>query len=147
MRLRQRGVGRARLSLSSRAQASAAPPRALAVTRNQPYGVRRQRCFGGNDFGTLYITSASQNLSVSALEEQPLAGSVFAAYPGVKGLPEARFAGPVLRGWSLSGTVTLQDGTPVDPFYFAIDFANSGTPNEARTLFSISRANSGCSFR
>jgi hypothetical protein len=44
-------------------------------------------------------------------------------------LPDARFAGGLLRRWSLSGTVTLQDGTPVDPFYFAIDFANSGTPN------------------
>ncbi|HXB70012.1 MAG TPA: TonB-dependent receptor [Candidatus Acidoferrales bacterium] len=44
-------------------------------------------------------------------------------------LPEARFAGPVLRRWSLSGTVTLQDGTPVNSFFFAIDFANSGTPN------------------
>jgi TonB dependent receptor len=44
-------------------------------------------------------------------------------------LPEARFAGPLLRQWSLSGTVTLQDGTPVNPFYFALDFANSGTPN------------------
>ncbi|HMC63267.1 MAG TPA: TonB-dependent receptor [Candidatus Solibacter sp.] len=44
-------------------------------------------------------------------------------------LPEARFAGPVLRRWSLSGTVTLQDGTPVNAYYFAIDFANSGTPN------------------
>ena len=43
--------------------------------------------------------------------------------------PTPRFAGPVLRGWTLSGTVTLQDGTPVDPFYFALDFANSGTPN------------------
>jgi len=31
--------------------------------------------------------------------------------------------------WTLSGTVTLQDGTPVNPFYFALDFANSGTPN------------------
>jgi sugar lactone lactonase YvrE len=50
-------------------------------------------CFGGDDFGTLYITSASQNLSVSSFEKQPLAGSVFAANPGVKGLPEARFAG------------------------------------------------------
>jgi outer membrane receptor protein involved in Fe transport len=44
-------------------------------------------------------------------------------------LPDARFAGPVLRGWSVSGTVTLQDGTPINPFYFALDFANSGTPN------------------
>jgi outer membrane receptor protein involved in Fe transport len=33
------------------------------------------------------------------------------------------------RRWTLSGTVTLQDGTPVNPFYFALDFANSGTPN------------------
>ncbi|MBV8902144.1 MAG: TonB-dependent receptor [Acidobacteriia bacterium] len=48
-------------------------------------------------------------------------------------LPDARTASPLsralLRGWSLSGTVTLQDGTPVNPFYFALDFANSGTPN------------------
>lgn len=34
-----------------------------------------------------------------------------------------------LGKWTLSGTVTLQDGTPVNPFYFALDFANSGTPN------------------
>jgi outer membrane receptor protein involved in Fe transport len=34
-----------------------------------------------------------------------------------------------LQKWTFSGTVTLQDGTPVNPFYFALDFANSGTPN------------------
>jgi outer membrane receptor protein involved in Fe transport len=44
-------------------------------------------------------------------------------------LPEPRFAGGLLRRWSLSGTVTLQDGMPEDPFYFGLDFANSGTPN------------------
>ena len=44
-------------------------------------------------------------------------------------LPGTHVAGPLLRNWSLSGTVTLQDGTPLDPFYFALDFANSGTPN------------------
>jgi outer membrane receptor protein involved in Fe transport len=44
-------------------------------------------------------------------------------------LPAWKPAGPVLRGWSVSGTVTLQDGLPEDPFYFALDFANSGTPN------------------
>jgi outer membrane receptor protein involved in Fe transport len=44
-------------------------------------------------------------------------------------LPESGAAGPLLRRWSLSGTVTLQDGTPENPFYFALDFANSGTPN------------------
>ena len=31
--------------------------------------------------------------------------------------------------WSVSGIVTLQDGTPLNPVYFATDFANSGTPN------------------
>ena len=32
-------------------------------------------------------------------------------------------------GWELSGLVTLQDGTPLNPVYFAFDPANSGTPN------------------
>jgi hypothetical protein len=36
---------------------------------------------------------------------------------------------PILRRWRLSGIVTLQDGTPVNPFYFAFDPANTGTPN------------------
>ncbi len=44
-------------------------------------------------------------------------------------LPDLVRTGPLLRGWTLSGAVTLQDGTPVNPFYFALDFANSGTPN------------------
>ena len=44
-------------------------------------------------------------------------------------MPDVRAAGPLLRNWSLSGTVTLQDGTPVNPFYFSLDFANSGTLN------------------
>jgi hypothetical protein len=49
-------------------------------------------------------------------------------------IPEVRAAGPLLRGWSLSGTVTLQDGTPVSPFYFALDFANSGTLNRPNVV-------------
>ena len=44
-------------------------------------------------------------------------------------LPDTHFAGPLLRQWSLSGTVTLQDGTPENPYFFGLDFANSGTPN------------------
>ncbi len=32
-------------------------------------------------------------------------------------------------GWELSGLVTLQDGTPLNPVYFAFDPANTGTPN------------------
>ncbi len=42
-------------------------------------------------------------------------------------LPQTHFA--AIRNWTLSGTVVLQDGTPVNPFYFGLDFANSGTPN------------------
>jgi hypothetical protein len=57
---------------------------------------------------------------------------VTAAY--VWRLPDARFAGPVLRHWTLSGAVTLQDGMPVDPFYFALDFANSGTHNRPNVV-------------
>lgn len=30
-------------------------------------------------------------------------------------------------GWELSGVITLQDGTPLDPFYSALDIANAGT--------------------
>ena len=31
--------------------------------------------------------------------------------------------------WELSGLATLQDGTPLNPVYFAFDPANTGTPN------------------
>ncbi len=44
-------------------------------------------------------------------------------------LPALRFTGPVWRNWQLSGIVTLQDGTPLNPVYFAADYANTGTPN------------------
>jgi L-arabinonolactonase len=50
-------------------------------------------CFGGADFDTLYVTSATQRLTPEELAKQPLAGSLFAVRPGVKGLPEARYAG------------------------------------------------------
>jgi hypothetical protein len=39
------------------------------------------------------------------------------------------FAGRLLNSWQLSGIATLQDGTPLNPFYFAYDGANTGTPN------------------
>jgi len=42
---------------------------------------------------------------------------------------EPRVFRPVLSGWEWSGIVTLQDGTPLNPAYFAFDPANSGTPN------------------
>lgn len=50
-------------------------------------------CFGGKDFDTLFITTATQRLTPEELARQPLAGSVLAVRPGAKGLPEARYAG------------------------------------------------------
>jgi sugar lactone lactonase YvrE len=49
--------------------------------------------FGGDDFGTLYITSARTRLSAEQLAAQPLAGSLFKCRPGVRGLPLDEFAG------------------------------------------------------
>jgi len=47
----------------------------------------------------------------------------------VVGLPAVRAFGPVLRNWQLTGTVTLQDGLPLNVFYYAFDPANTGLPN------------------
>jgi hypothetical protein len=49
-------------------------------------------------------------------------------------LPSTNLLGPVARNWSFSGIITLQDGTPVNPVYFATDFANSGTPNRPNVV-------------
>jgi L-arabinonolactonase len=49
-------------------------------------------CFGGQGLDTLYISSARQRLTPEQLAREPLAGGVFAVRPGVRGLPEARFA-------------------------------------------------------
>lgn len=42
--------------------------------------------FGGPDLGTLFVTSAWDDLSDGARADQPLAGCVFAFEPGVRGL-------------------------------------------------------------
>jgi L-arabinonolactonase len=49
--------------------------------------------FGGEDLGTLYVTTATQRLTPEELAKQPLAGSLLALQAGVRGLPEGRFAG------------------------------------------------------
>jgi sugar lactone lactonase YvrE len=48
--------------------------------------------FGGPGLGTLFITSAYQNLGDEQRARQPAAGALFAIDVGVRGLPEARFA-------------------------------------------------------
>lgn len=49
--------------------------------------------FGGTDFSTLYVTSASFGLSAGQLAESPLSGSVLSVDVGVKGLPAPPFKG------------------------------------------------------
>ena len=49
--------------------------------------------FGGDDFATLYITSATADLDGTALAAAPLSGSLFSTIPGVKGQPPTPFAG------------------------------------------------------
>ncbi len=52
----------------------------------------------------------------------------------VYNLPASRALGPILRGWTTSGIITLQDGSPWNPVYFGSDFANSGTPNRPNVV-------------
>lgn len=49
--------------------------------------------FGGPDLSTLYITTMRTTLDERQLSEEPLAGSLLAISPGVKGLAETPFAG------------------------------------------------------
>jgi sugar lactone lactonase YvrE len=47
--------------------------------------------FGGDDYRTLFITTAKIGLDAATLAEQPLAGALFCVIPGVQGLPAAAF--------------------------------------------------------
>jgi sugar lactone lactonase YvrE len=49
--------------------------------------------FGGPGLDVLYITTATQSLTPEQADAQPLAGSVFAIAPGVRGLPEPEYEG------------------------------------------------------
>jgi len=49
--------------------------------------------FGGKNLDTLYITTARWDMTEKEISEDPSAGSLFAAVPGVRGLPDSRFAG------------------------------------------------------
>jgi sugar lactone lactonase YvrE len=49
--------------------------------------------FGGKDLDVLYIPTMRGTLSDAQLAEEPLAGSLLALRPGVKGIAEAPFAG------------------------------------------------------
>lgn len=49
-------------------------------------------------------------------------------------VPTATVLRPLLRNWQVSGNLTFQDGTPLNPVYYATDFANSGTPNRPNVV-------------
>lgn len=49
--------------------------------------------FGGEDFKTLYITTARNNLSAEQLQKEPFAGGLFLAQTDVVGLPSYRYQG------------------------------------------------------
>jgi sugar lactone lactonase YvrE len=49
--------------------------------------------FGGEDWATMYVTSARAAKSAEDLRDEPDAGGLFAFRPGVKGIPETPFAG------------------------------------------------------
>jgi L-arabinonolactonase len=48
--------------------------------------------FGGSRHSTLFITTAHYGLSEQEKRQQPAAGTIFAFEPGVRGLPEVRYA-------------------------------------------------------
>lgn len=56
--------------------------------------VERPTCcaFGGPDLDILFITSTSQNMTEAERHAHPMAGALMAIHPGVRGLPEPRFA-------------------------------------------------------
>ncbi len=47
----------------------------------------------------------------------------------VYSFPNAPVWKAVFSNWQTSGNMTFQTGTPLNPVYYATDFANSGTPN------------------
>ena len=67
-----------------------------AVDRVIDLPTHRPTCcaFGGPNLETLYITTASQQMSADELAKEPLAGSLLAMDVGVRGLVEPRFVRP-----------------------------------------------------
>ena len=65
------------------------------VVAELPVPVQRPTsvAFGGEDYRTLFMTSARRSLSDEQLVLQPDAGGLFVTVPGVPGVPETPFAG------------------------------------------------------
>lgn len=80
--------------------------------------------FGAQDERNLRL---ERGLSVFNVGRRLSASSVY-------NLPAPQTLRPVLRNWTMSGILTLQDGSPWNPVYFGADFANSGTPNRPNVV-------------
>ena len=75
--------------------------------------------FGAQDERNLRL---ERGLSFFDVRKRVSAGFVYQT-------PKVRPLAAILSDWQFSGIVTLQDGTPLNPVYFALDLANTGTPN------------------
>jgi hypothetical protein len=80
--------------------------------------------FGAQDERNLRL---ERGLSFFDVRRRLSAGYVFR-------IPTVPFVAAVTRHWEASGTLTFQDGTPLNPVYFVVDFANSGTPNRPNVV-------------
>ena len=69
------------------------PDGALLRTVRLPVDRVTSCTFGGPDLDRLFVTTASTGLDATQRAAQPLAGSIFAVDPGVRGMPLSRFAG------------------------------------------------------
>lgn len=70
-----------------------APDGSVAFTLEMPVQRPTSCMFGGSDLATLYITSASINLTDAERASQPHAGCVFQVATTTRGMPEPLFAG------------------------------------------------------
>lgn len=70
-----------------------APDGSLDRTVALPVSGVTSCAFTGPRLDTIIITSATAGLTVEEQKAEPLAGGIFTYAPGVKGLPEPRFAG------------------------------------------------------
>ena len=68
------------------------PDGALVASIDMPNFRPTMPCFGGPDFGTLYVTSLTEGLTTEQVEQHALAGTVLAFEAGATGLPTHRFA-------------------------------------------------------
>jgi hypothetical protein len=80
--------------------------------------------FGAQDERNLRL---ERGLSFFDVRRRLSAGYVYS-------FPNAPVLRPVLKNWQFSGNLTFQDGTPLNPVYFATDIANSGTPNRPNVV-------------